>query len=144
MDTHENMMWYVQNVHHLKSEFNWMTSLIERRVQEAMSDYTQVPDLMLESMQDIDLNGSPYADLVISLRMSPEDHILLMLAVLPYLRPSALDPFLVHHVHDDPMTDFGEARPIPQRFPTHRRDRDGKNYPHSLPTAALQRKLGDL
>lgn len=102
--------WYAHNVRQLEHELTWISALITRRVQEVLFEQDHVPDLMLESMQDLAMDGSPYADFVGSLGLIPAERVLVMLAVLPYLRPSVLDAFLVHHSNEAPVTDFGGAR----------------------------------
>jgi hypothetical protein len=102
--------WYADNLRHLEHELTWITALIHQRVQESLLGQDEVPDLLEAAMPEFTQRGSPYADFVTSLGLAPAERVLLMLTLLPHLRPSALDPFLVHHVNEVPVTDYGGAR----------------------------------
>lgn len=106
----DNHQWFARNLRHLENEITWISALINQRVQQVLLEQDQVPDLMEESLQELEMDGSPYADFVTSMGLIPAERVLLMLALLPYLRPAALDPFLVHHVNESPITDFGGIR----------------------------------
>jgi hypothetical protein len=50
----------------------------------------------------------PYAEVIRSFDMTPEERLVLMLAFLPYIRPGALDPFLVQNESlNRRFTEFG-------------------------------------
>lgn len=84
-----------QNAQTLQKELDWLSQLIYQRT----ATYFENKPLDETLLKPVDLTGdtSCYADLVRLHRMSPEERIVLLLALVPHIRPQTLDMFFMEN-----------------------------------------------
>lgn len=95
-----------RNAATLERELVWFGALLEARLAASFAQR----DWRIEQLPPPDLAGddSPYADLVRECAMAADERLVLLLALLPHVRPQALDPlFIRNKVLDRPFTEFG-------------------------------------
>lgn len=101
--------WFSLNVGHLEAEIAWFAAVLRRRIDGEFRLEGEVVEGELEvpSLEPVE---APYAELVTNLGLSVAERLLLMLCILPYLRPAVLDPLLSTHEDKSPVTEFGGMR----------------------------------
>lgn len=92
----------------LEQEYRWLSEVLETRLKlyfGGTSTYASV-----EEIKSPDLSGdeSPYGCFVRKYSMTDAERIVLLIALAPYLRPQALDPFYIRNtVYDRAYSEFG-------------------------------------
>lgn len=87
-----------QNSHFLKLESDWVMRVLDRRF--AVRSDNDDPDSFTELLNQpptLPPTGS-YSALLKRYSLGPAERLVVMLAMLPEIRPEALDPFLLHNV----------------------------------------------
>jgi len=95
-----------KNTISLTKEIAWFESIVDSRIR----NYFQNGENQLLSDNPPDLKGdrSNYASLVEHYNMSPYERIILLLALIPHLKPHALDIFFTRNsLHNREFTEFG-------------------------------------
>jgi hypothetical protein len=91
----------------IEAEIAWFTRLLDLRFRIHGGEIGEGDPLALAPAPDLP-GGLPYADSAADLR--PEERLILILALLPQLRPQALDPLLIPNSQSArPFTEFGGA-----------------------------------
>jgi len=89
----------VANASHIKADLNWLSSIINNRVKELLNTEDKNPDAHIEfkALAPPILNSSPshYGSLIQEYNLIPEERLLLVLALAPYIQPSILDKLLI-------------------------------------------------
>lgn len=93
---------FTANARCIDKEIAWFRQILDRRFQDDQIKAEQVK--AAGSSEEIELlppalpRGSvPYAAAIRAFELSPAERLVLILAYLPYIRPAALDPFLVQN-----------------------------------------------
>jgi ATPase family associated with various cellular activities (AAA) len=92
----------------LEAELEWFSGMLEAKVElrfPVTGKKSSPP--MPPKMPNLDDYGGPYARFVKDLELSPEARLVLVLALLPVLRPSALDILKAGEMANVSVTDFG-------------------------------------
>lgn len=89
----------VANASHIKADLNWLSSIINNRVQELinMEDKNLHAQNELKALIPPILNSSPshYGSLIQEYNLISEERLLLILALAAYIQPSILDKLLI-------------------------------------------------
>lgn len=100
----------------LEREITWFTAVLNARFQsyfehEGDGNAEVVQQLLATGAPALDGDPSEYARVVRECSMSPEERLVLLLALMPHIRPQALDPFFTHNkAIDRGFTEFGGWR----------------------------------
>ncbi|MBS1189273.1 MAG: ATPase, central domain protein [Rhodocyclaceae bacterium] len=90
----------------LARELDWFALVLEAR----LTAYFEARDWQLDQLPPPDLarESGPYAGLVREHAMAPEERLVLLLALIPHIRPQALDAlFTRNKTFERPFTEFG-------------------------------------
>ena len=92
----------------LEQEIQWLETIIDTALTlyfKNESNYTSVRDILPPDIYDID---NEYFKLIRKYEMSFEERVVLMLTLLPYIKPQALDVFLIKNKNiDAEFSEFG-------------------------------------
>ena len=94
------------NAHTLERELGWFAQVLDAR----LVSYFQQGDWGLDALPPPDLGAQagPYAELVRDCRMNTEERLILLLALIPHVRPQLLDALCLRNKElDRPFTEFG-------------------------------------
>lgn len=106
----------------LDAELDWFARVLETRLNLYFGIESSVDDVRLHAPPDIECDASEYARLVREKRMSFDERLVLVMALIPHIRPQALDSLLlVNKNTESRFSEFGGIR--------------GKIHPGLLPTA---------
>src|SRR5687767_10030818 len=85
------------NAECLEREIAWFRSLLNDRL-EGHARGGGAGDLLgRHRPPDLPTEHSPYADVVNQFRLDPSERLVLVLALLPHIRPDVLDPLLIQN-----------------------------------------------
>ncbi|HEX7983870.1 MAG TPA: ATP-binding protein [Duganella sp.] len=99
------------NAASLEREIAWFTRLLNQRIDSYFAGEDAVVDQTAPTPPDVRDDPSLYAQTVRECGMSPEERIVLLLALLPSLRPQTLDLLLTRNkLIDAIFTEFGGLR----------------------------------
>lgn len=88
----------------LEEDIRWFTTVLNMRLES----YFQGSGTQIPPAPTLDNDSSEYSKLVVGFQMNDEQRLVLLLALLPHLKPDALDPFLIPNASlDRPFTEFG-------------------------------------
>lgn len=97
--------------HFLDCEMNWCTEIINARFEQYFSaEEDPKKQISIENiaMPEISSEDSPYSTIVKKYALGFDERLLLTLALLPHLRPQALDVFFLNNGNlGRPYTEFG-------------------------------------
>ncbi|MEO1049706.1 MAG: ATP-binding protein [Bacteroidota bacterium] len=97
-----------KNTEALEKELKWFSKVLETRLKlyfEKESKYTSILDVPVPSLCP---ESSCYGNLICQYQFSPEERIVLILAIAPHIKPHLLDNFFIKNAnHDRPFTEFG-------------------------------------
>lgn len=97
-----------KNARTLAAELAWFDKVLETRIAlyfENPCPLASIDDVVPPDLRDDD---SPYARLVRDHLLGFDERLVLVLALLPHLRPQALDTFFISNTHfNRPFTEFG-------------------------------------
>jgi len=95
----------------LEAEVDWFTKVMDTRFSLHFGQSADCGDIRDHTPPDLQHDDSEYARLVKECRMNFEERIVLILALLPHIRPQVLDPLLVINKNTDRgFTEFGGLR----------------------------------
>lgn len=89
----------------LTREIDWFSSVIGDRLTQYFGEGEAA--FAIEPPPDLQGESGAYADMARALAMTVDERIVVMLALMPHLRPQVLDPFRVVSEMDQPFTQFG-------------------------------------
>ena len=90
----------------LTQELDWFAQVLEGR----LTAYFEQQDWQLDRLPppDVARASGPYAELIRECAMNAEERLVLLLALIPHIRPHALDSlFTRNRAFDRPFTEFG-------------------------------------
>lgn len=97
------------NAASLEKEIDWFTRVLEARISlyfKQPCDYRSIEEISPPNFDGDD--GSEYARLVIECKLTREERLVLILALIPHIRPQALDAFFLPNKNfDRGFTEFG-------------------------------------
>lgn len=92
----------------LEAEIEWFTKVMETRLSLHFGLDTEHRDVRDHEAPDLRHDGAEYARLINECRMDFGERIMLILALIPHVRPQVLDALLVHNKNTDlRFTEFG-------------------------------------
>ena len=106
----------IANAASLEREIAWFVEVLNARFtcyfeQDGEVDDARVIKACQRKAPDLRSDPSEYAQVVRECSLSPEERIVLILALIPHVRPQALDPFFTHNkAIDRGFTEFGGWR----------------------------------
>jgi hypothetical protein len=90
----------------IEAEIAWFVQVMESRIRRHFGQGDD--DIRDHTPPDLDGDGSPYAQLVRECAMGFDERIVLILALIPHVRPQVLDPFFVTNRNSERgFTEFG-------------------------------------
>jgi hypothetical protein len=105
------------NAHCLERELEWLSSVIDTRLRSHFANESPVALLVTEHIPDLSESSGTYADFIRKHDLSPQNRIILLLSLVPYIRPALLDVFLIRNtVSDKRFTEFGGATDTASAF----------------------------
>jgi hypothetical protein len=98
------------NASHLSDELSWLEKVLETRL--AINYKQESPFLTIEEIPVPTLNGhdSVYARFVRDFNLTPAERIVLVLAMVPYIKPGLFDAFFLRGKDGQPLSEFGGVR----------------------------------
>jgi hypothetical protein len=97
-----------RNAAALESELAWLAALIDAAIRIYLGNECRYTDVRMIEAPPLDSGGSVYASIVREAGLSFEERAILALAMVPHVRPSLLDPFLMKNPNlDRGFTEFG-------------------------------------
>jgi hypothetical protein len=85
------------NATYLESELAWFSKVLDTRFSLFFERECECASISDVSPPDLERNHSEYARLVKECGMSFDERIILVLAIVPHIRPQALDIFFIHN-----------------------------------------------
>lgn len=99
------------NAKTIEQELEWFQRLIMLRGQITFEQSVSEEELWHMELPDIGNHDSPYANLIRKHSMTLEERLVLILALIPHVKPSLLDLLHMKNVlYDMPFTEFGGIR----------------------------------
>ena len=91
----------------LEREIAWFEQVLELRLKRHAGE-TPADETPLTTAPPLEARASPYADLIRELDLGSAERLILILALLPHVRPHALDAFFIQNrVLERRFTEFG-------------------------------------
>ncbi len=110
-----------QNAFTLQRECEWLSTVIDTRIKLYFQNECEFGHINEVNPPTLEGDPSPYAGLLVSLKLTQAERLLLILALSPHLCPQLLDVFFTKNVnYDRGFTEFGGLK--------------GKNHGGFLPT----------
>ena len=110
------------NASALEAELEWFAHVLETRLNLHFGLESAVPDVRLHTPPDLTGNRSEFARVVIEKKLSFDERVVLIMTLIPYIRPQALDSLLMANKNIEfRFSEFGGVR--------------GKTHVGLLPTA---------
>lgn len=98
----------IYNATELAVDLEWFRRVVDMRLRVHLTGKTEPDDLRTFVPPDISQGKSVYADFVRHYRMNPAERLLLLLCLVPSIKPDLLDPFfLLNDKYDRGHTEFG-------------------------------------
>ena len=98
----------VLNAQSLEREIAWFEKVMETRFALYFQHESPHPDIAVHLPPDLQADPSPFARLVRSAGLGTSERLVLVLALIPHLRPQLLDSFFVQNSHfSRGFTEFG-------------------------------------
>ncbi|SMD45675.1 ATPases of the AAA+ class [Aquiflexum balticum DSM 16537] len=92
----------------LEKELDWFQKILLLRGKITFEESSQEEELSRIELPDLNNDPSDYANLVKKYDMGPEERVVLILSLIPHIRPSILDILnLKNQNFDIPFTEFG-------------------------------------
>lgn len=108
---HETQNWKLAgtiNALDLEKELAWFQSVLVLRGKITFEESAKESHLMELSLPDLSGSKSSYAQLIQKHRMGMEERLMLILALIPHIKPAALDIlYIKNQSFDTPFTEFG-------------------------------------
>jgi hypothetical protein len=97
-----------KNTLSLNKEIQWLETIVNQRIQHYFHGKDNDPASGLAQPPDLSGDGSNYASLVEHYKMGPYERVLLILALVPHVRPQVLDVFFSRNAtYNREFTEFG-------------------------------------
>ncbi len=92
----------------LQKEIDWFKSVVDTTLELYFKTESSQKSVYGIPPPDLDLDTSPYAEVVKELQLGFEERLMLILAMIPYLKPDILDVFLIKNQNlDCYFSEFG-------------------------------------
>lgn len=102
---------YSTNSQTISQELDWFQNYIRLRLKITFEQSENEEALQILQPPSIEYDSSPYAQLIRKNAMGKEERLLLILALIPHLKPSLLDFLsMKNEIYDIPFTEFGGVR----------------------------------
>lgn len=92
----------------LKYEFDWFNKVLDTRIHlyfEHGSEYNSIYDIEIPVIEN---DGSYYSKFVLENNLSVDERLLIILALIPHIKPELLDTFFINNSNfSRPFTEFG-------------------------------------
>jgi AAA+ superfamily predicted ATPase len=99
------------NATSLEKELGWFSKVVETRFRLHFGQECECGDIREHIPPDLRNDKSEYARVVSECGMSFDERIVLILSLVPHVRPQALDTFFVNNKNfDRPFTEFGGVK----------------------------------
>lgn len=99
------------NAASLEAELDWFTRVVETRFVLHFGQESEYRDIREHRPPELDNDGSEYARVVRECGMGFDERIVLMLALIPHIRPQVLDTFFVSNKNfERAFTEFGGVK----------------------------------
>ncbi|MBI3135487.1 MAG: ATP-binding protein [Bacteroidetes bacterium] len=100
----------IHNALHLTDEFRWLEKVLETRLAVRFGQNSEFS--AIEEILPPVLNGhdSVYASFVHNHKLSFEERVILLLSIVPYIKPSLFDAFFLRSKDGSILTEFGGVR----------------------------------
>ncbi|MFD2914148.1 ATP-binding protein [Psychroserpens luteus] len=93
------------NAKTIEQELKWFQNYVNQKL---AFHFTQSSDEHIQSAPKIDDHDSPYANVIKTYKLTEAERLILILALVPHIRPSALDfLFQKNKTYDKPFSEFG-------------------------------------
>ncbi len=98
-----------QNVLIIEQDLLWLQIIVNQRIKNLINrDTSKQPIELTPPALDLSEAGFFYADFLQKNGLTPEERLILILALTPEVRPELLDPFLIRHPeYEKTYTEFG-------------------------------------
>ncbi len=97
-----------KNQQTLEKELDWFNRVLETRIALYFKNDCRFRSIREIDCPVVDTDDSPYAELIKANRFGFDERIILILALIPHIRPHLLDTFFIHNRNfDRPFTEFG-------------------------------------
>ena len=104
----KDMLLSKANAKCLEREIDWFSQVMERRINLYFEQSADAADITAIEPPDLSGDESEYARVVIEQSMGFAERAVLMLALIPHIRPQLLDPLFVRNKNfDRSYTEFG-------------------------------------
>lgn len=108
MDSTEN--WFEKNAHAIEAELAYLAEVMTYqlgRLWDEESPYGDITEIPVPDHSDV---AGPFQEFLKIYSLSPPERILLILALAPHIRPSALDPLMGTYPDKTAITELGGMR----------------------------------
>lgn len=105
------MQQYLTNAQTINLELDWFQRLIQLRLKITFEQSETEQAIQKLQPPSIENDSSPYAQLIREYGMGMEERIVLIMALVPHVKPSLLDFLLMkNELYDIPFTELGGVR----------------------------------
>jgi len=95
----------------LEKELEWFNNVLDTRIKLHLGHQCEYKDIYDIPLQELIKNESPYADFILHYEFSYAERIIIILSLIPYLKPHLLDIFLTENKNTGKqLTEFGGKR----------------------------------
>ncbi|MEH6763789.1 MAG: ATP-binding protein [Aequorivita antarctica] len=92
----------------LQKEIDWFKSVVDTSLALYFKNESNQKSVYAIAPPDLDKDSSPYAEIVKELQLGFEERLMLILAMIPYLKPNVLDVFLIKNQNlNSGFSEFG-------------------------------------
>ncbi len=99
------------NAKTIEQELDWFQKLIMLRGKITFEQSLPEEEIRRLKLPEVDNQESPYADLIKKHKMGLEERLVLILALIPHVKPALLDLLnMKNELYDIPFTEFGGIR----------------------------------
>jgi AAA+ superfamily predicted ATPase len=96
------------NAHDLEQELHWLSQVIDTRFKLYFGQESPVSSVFDFPPPDLSESGSPYAQFLLHHQASVAERLMLVMALVPHIRPRQLDIFFTRNpTYDRSFTEFG-------------------------------------
>ena len=99
------------NVHTITQELDWFQQLLALRVKITFEPSKSEVEMAKVTPPSLANDNSPYAQLIHKYGMDMQERLVLILALIPHIKPALLDLLnMKNKLYDIPFTEFGGVR----------------------------------
>ena len=104
----KNMKAAIANARILEREIDWFSRVLDARIRLYFEQECEIDDICDINPPDLSQDDSEYAQLVAQHAMGFDERLVLVLAIIPHVRPQALDTLFIRNKNlDRAYTEFG-------------------------------------